>query len=73
MTKQDEAISPTTLATELDVTEAALARWRVVGIGPPFIKISHRCVRYSRHAVEEWKAASTRTSTTARDCVAVAA
>ena len=49
-------------ATELKVSESFLAKARMRGTGPAFIQIG-RAVRYSRTALEAYKALQTRIST----------
>jgi excisionase family DNA binding protein len=49
-------------AAELKVSESFLAKARMSGTGPAFIQLG-RSVRYSRSALEAYKAVKTRTST----------
>jgi Helix-turn-helix domain len=49
-------------ADELKVSESFLAKARMRGTGPAFIQLG-RAVRYSRSALEAYKALQTRTST----------
>lgn len=65
MVKTDELVKSKTLARELGVTKSALAKWRLAGIGPPFLKLSPKMVRYRRSDVEAWKAAHQHTGATA--------
>jgi hypothetical protein len=37
-------------------TERALRDWRDRGVGPPFMRFSHRCVRYRLDLLQEWVA-----------------
>ncbi len=54
----DDALLPQKrVATLLSVSPRALEAWRMRGVGPPFIRISKRCVRYRRRDVEAWLAA----------------
>jgi len=41
-------------AALLNVTPSCLQAWRYRGEGPPFIKISARCVRYEWIDLQEW-------------------
>lgn len=53
----DQLLTDFEVAKWLQVTRGALARWRMRGIGPPYIKASegrNAAVRYSRQAVEEY-------------------
>lgn len=38
----------------LRLTPRALENWRSKGDGPPFIRISHRCVRYRFGTLVDW-------------------
>jgi predicted DNA-binding transcriptional regulator AlpA len=38
----------------LNLTPQCLQAWRQNGEGPPFIRISARCIRYRRSDVEAW-------------------
>jgi hypothetical protein len=49
-------------ADELKVSESFLAKARMRGTGPAFIQLG-RAIRYSRSALEAYKALQTRTST----------
>ena len=44
-------------ATLLGLTARALQSWRMRGYGPPFVRISSRCVRYRREDLDAWLAA----------------
>lgn len=46
--------TPAEAAKILDLTELTLYRWRVRGLGPPFIRVSARTVRYPRKQFHEW-------------------
>ncbi len=41
-------------AAFLRMTPRALENWRRQGNGPPYIRISHRCVRYRLGSLIEW-------------------
>ncbi|MEU4372448.1 helix-turn-helix transcriptional regulator [Pseudonocardia alni] len=47
-------MTPDQLATELQVTVKQLENWRRRGYGPPFVRLSPHCVRYSRQKVAQW-------------------
>lgn len=51
-------------ADYLNVAAQTLAHWRVQGIGPKFIHLSKRCVRYSELALRDWVNSRTQESTT---------
>ena len=44
------------LAALLGVAESTLERWRKLGCGPDYLRLSFRCVRYTDTAVREWSA-----------------
>lgn len=46
-------ITPKKLAENLSVNENTLAKWRLSGLGPKYIKVQ-RCVRYCQQDVKEW-------------------
>ena len=50
-------------AVALGLTPRTLQVWRVRGGGPPFVKVSSRCIRYRLIDLERWAAARLRTST----------
>jgi predicted DNA-binding transcriptional regulator AlpA len=53
------------VATELNVSQSWLAKSRLTGTGPRFIKIG-RTVRYAPSALREYKLSRQRTSTSER-------
>jgi predicted DNA-binding transcriptional regulator AlpA len=63
----DYLISETTVAAETGVSRNTLRTWRAAGIGPEWIRIGPRLVRYRRSAVDQWIAqreTATRQTTT---------
>lgn len=50
-------------AAVLRMTPRALENWRRQGNGPPYIRISHRCVRYRVGTLIEWIQAHAHRST----------
>lgn len=50
-------------ATALGMTPRTMSNWRRVGGGPPFIRVSSRCIRYRVADLESWAAERLRTST----------
>jgi hypothetical protein len=58
----DQVLTPAEAAKELKVSLSFLAKARMNGTGPAFIRCG-RSVRYSVTALEVYKAAQTRTST----------
>jgi predicted DNA-binding transcriptional regulator AlpA len=60
----DPLLHPTEVAKMLSVSLSWLAKARLNGSGPPFVKVG-RAVRYLRSAVLDWIRARTRTSTSA--------
>lgn len=59
---EDTYMIPRQLAEELAVSIQTLARWRVEGCGPRFMKAGRR-VLYAVSDVHDWLAASSRQST----------
>lgn len=55
----EELVSPAALAEYLGTTTGALAQMRYRGIGPKFIKLGAKAVRYSMSDVNTWLAANT--------------
>ena len=53
MTKKNELLNPPSAAVYLAVAISSLAKWRVTGEGPPFIKIGSS-VRYRTADLETW-------------------
>ena len=49
-----ELLPETETAGFLDVTPRALQSWRQRGCGPPFVRISARCVKYTRFRCKIW-------------------
>ena len=47
----------------LSVSPRALQKWRSNGRGPPFIRISARCIRYRLRDLAKWTADRLRNST----------
>lgn len=50
-------------AEALDLKPRTLQEWRRLGTGPPYVRISQRCVRYRVKDLDEWIAERVRTST----------
>ncbi len=53
-------------ANYLSLSPSTLRNWRVAGGGPPFVKISKRCIRYRRSDLDQWAEARVRKSTADR-------
>lgn len=49
----------------LQVQERTLEDWRRTGGGPPFVRISHRCVRYRLKDLDAWLEDRVKSSTSA--------
>lgn len=69
MTEQSY-LSPREAAAYINVSRSLLDHKRVTGGGPPFSKISHRNVRYSRVDLDQWMASVKVRSTSEVPCVA---
>lgn len=61
-----ELVSPVVLAEYLGTTKGALAQMRYRGMGPKFIKLGAKAVRYSMTDVNDWLAANTMQCTSER-------
>lgn len=48
--------NPTELAELIGVDPQLLAEWRSRRVGPPYLKLGHRTVRYRSSDVERWLA-----------------
>ncbi len=51
------------VAERLFTTPGTLAKWRLKGIGPPFVKIGPRGIAYPKDELERWLQANLQTST----------
>ena len=56
-------VSTTVAAQVLDVRPRTVEDWRRRGGGPPYVRISATCVRYSLDSLREWITERTATST----------
>lgn len=63
MTDKAPLASSKEIADYLGITENNLARIRMEGNGPEFIRVGHRNIRYRWSAVEAWLDEQSRTST----------
>lgn len=43
------------VAALLDVEETQLAKWRRKGTGPPWLRVTSRCIRYPPNDVQAWQ------------------
>jgi len=55
--------TPKQAAQYLTVSVKTLAQWRWLGSGPPFVKVSARCIRYQTAALDTFVADRIRAST----------
>ena len=51
----------------LDVTTRKMQKWRQDGNGPPYIRLSARCVKYTRARLKRYADERLRTSTALQD------
>ena len=58
-----ELLTQGQVACLVGVSEKAMEGWRYKGGGPPYIRISSRCIRYRRADLEAWLDSRTRIST----------
>jgi predicted DNA-binding transcriptional regulator AlpA len=63
---EDVLISEAELAARTGTSRRMWQEARRRGDGPPFVRISARCIRYSLATVEKWLAARTQTRTDAQ-------
>lgn len=56
----DDLLTVAEVAELLRTSDRTLRRWREEGIGPAFIRIGQRYIRYRKSAVEAWLAAQER-------------
>ena len=47
----------------LSINPRTLQKWRVIGGGPLFVRISRRCIRYRREDLEQWTNSRVKSST----------
>lgn len=50
----EEYLDTAELAELLGLAEITVKQWRQHKKGPPFVRVSHRCVRYKRSDVDRW-------------------
>ncbi|MFC3711206.1 helix-turn-helix transcriptional regulator [Sphingoaurantiacus capsulatus] len=53
MARIDEALDTASASRMCGIAESTLEKWRVAGMGPPFLKLG-KLVRYSRQDLEAW-------------------
>lgn len=58
-----DLLTPSDLGAKLGKSRAALANWRYQGLGPRFIKLGPKAVRYRVSDVEAWLDEQTRQQT----------
>lgn len=58
-----ELLKDGTVAERLFTTRGTLAKWRLRGIGPPFVKIGPRGIAYPKGELEDWLQGNLQTST----------
>ena len=51
---RDEGLSEGAAGKFIGVTGHAMRKWRQLGIGPEYIRISARCVRYRHNDILRW-------------------
>lgn len=59
----NDLLKPSDLGEKLGKSTAALANWRYLGLGPRFIKLGPKAVRYRISDVEAWLDEQTRQQT----------
>jgi len=63
----DRLYSPSETAELLGVAPQTLAHWRVRGVGPKYVHLSKRCVRYSASVLLAWLEGRVQASTVEND------
>jgi len=58
-------LTPADAASRLSVTKKTLENLRLRGVGPEFVRINSRCVRYSEQALTKWVAERSHAGTAA--------
>lgn len=56
-------LTPKELAARWKMGTRGLDRWRYTGLGPRFVKLGHKTVRYRLADVEQWERNRTQSST----------
>jgi hypothetical protein len=59
----EQLIASAAVAERLGLNIGTVANWRLRGIGPPWIRLSRRAVRYRVRDLDAWIARNVRTST----------
>jgi hypothetical protein len=54
--KAEEWMTVQDVADELQVAPVTIHWWRSRGLGPAFVKLSHKCLRVSRQELNRWLA-----------------
>jgi len=54
MTEKNDLLTPEQVAEILGVKPTTVQTWRARRVGPPYIRVGHRTVRYSAAALQEW-------------------
>jgi hypothetical protein len=52
---EDKKLRESETARFLGVSARTLQRWRILRIGPPFLKYSARCIRYREVDLRAWQ------------------
>lgn len=50
----DSLLSEKEVAGWLNINPKRLQAWRLRSYGPEFVRISSKCVRYSRESIQQW-------------------
>lgn len=64
--RRSSVVSPETAAAYMNVAVSTLAKWRVSGLGPMFIKVG-RAVRYDARDLDAWLDSRRHTNTSERN------
>lgn len=53
----EKLLKPIEVAAILQVHRGTLDKWRRLGIGPPFVNLGEKAIRYEASAIDRWLAA----------------
>lgn len=65
MNMEQDLLTPDQAAACLGVSRGALAQWRYLGMGPRYLALTPKTIRYRRAQLEEWIDAAERSGTSA--------
>ena len=60
---EDALFTESAAAHRMGVSPRTLQKWRITGEGPPFVRLSSRCIRYRLQDMADWTQGRLRRST----------